>query len=965
MQCKGCCEEYDQEMYPVCPYCLRPSENNDNALRVITGNINTKQNEENIISQDRIKKNDLTPRIIIEAPEVDYTALNNDFNIYSEEGAVNKEELPLLGAENNARNIEAESIIGISLLSDGVSSLTASLNSGDPQNDCGKSRVTVSQAFSENKFTLFVNYCNDHGLEFVDQLGGIDFSELNSVKGIGARKINDIRKKLDYLKIGDFEGSPVSDITTENYHPSDSKRFCAINEQLMEQDLSLLFNLGMDNKLIKALNHSGIKKIGDLLGISQIKISAVVGEKNFDKFLEFEKLLEYSLVELLESFLKELSETDEFQLVLFRAAGFTLREIGDLRGVSRERARQIINNFSRKLDPFMKGIMHFFMGKKGYVAVQELADIYENDDFDKILIYWCKNMNQIKYLDFADIFLPESTNINAIKKELLLFSEEFIGDGINLYNKLEELDAVMKAKNLPYINISAFMDFLVNNGYRIYGDFAVKGRVSYGYLCAKAVAQYFPNGIKLSDSFELDQLRKFVLQDYGDIGVSDDDRALGARLSEFTVLCGRGTVTAEENINVEMNLLEEIKDFIDLSQEAEIYYSEIYAKFQGPISMMSNIDNHYFLHGVLKLYYSEEYEFSNRDFLSKSGVGLVSGKISDKLRKFFAEKGCPVNKKAIKRKFPGMTDSVLNNAVASDPHFFQWEFNEFYTIELLIVTDDDKRYLRNKIKTIMDKNNGYCSDNLLFEEVNQERFSFLRKNSIKTPNTLFFLCAKLFEDVYEFRRPHIGKPGLLESITVKNIALHLLGHPDLFYFSEYQNIAKALKWSDATTGIVFGDIEKEYIRVSSNLYIKRDKFEIDDWFISKVEVILRGRMDQGFVSLINFSFWDDLPVCKYEWNVYFLRSLIDKYMPALKVIEIRTKDRRYERGIVLDVNSPIKNYEDLIITFLNVNGVSETTENHMTSILVMHNLTYKMIPKELYSSEKLKYKNETFFIPDV
>ncbi|MBQ6319260.1 MAG: hypothetical protein IJI23_05705 [Lachnospiraceae bacterium] len=43
-------------------------------------------------------------------------------------------------------------------------------------------------------------------------------------------------------------------------------------------------------------------------------------------------------------------------------------------------------------------------------------------------------------------------------------------------------------------------------------------------------------------------------------------------------------------------------------------------------------------------------------------------------------------------------------------------------------------------------------------------------------------------------------------------------------------------------------------------------------------------------------------------------------------------------------------------------GYSEISENDMLTILVMNNLTYKMIPKEIYTSEIIEYKDELFTI---
>ena len=82
----------------------------------------------------------------------------------------------------------------------------------------------------------------------------------------------------------------------------------------------------------------------------------------------------------------------------------------------------------------------------------------------------------------------------------------------------------------------------------------------------------------------------------------------------------------------------------------------------------------------------------------------------------------------------------------------------------------------------------------------------------------------------------------------------------------------------------------------------------------------------------------------------------------LRIVEIKTRDRRYERGIVIESNSEIKDYADLIISLLNKLDMTEITENNMLTLLIMNNLTYKMIPKELYVSDKIIYDNGRFAI---
>ncbi len=762
------------------------------------------------------------------------------------------------------------------------------------------------------------------------------------------------RKWAHQEKIKKREVEPVPEIAN---HPR-KRLFLNLHEEYWDLETAFLTALGIRKRLTQVLMNHGYETLGDLKGIRVSKLSSIITEKNIEILGAVEKRFEQPFIDLFEEVLEEKAETNQFEMVLLRAEGYTLQYIGELRGYTRERARQVIKKFNTNIDPFMLPIVEDYIEEKGYVTVQEIMDVYEDEDFERIMLYWCKSTDYYQYVDFAELFLPADFDLEGAMDDLLEFAEELIGEGVSLSDHLDEIEEAMDERNLSFMDQEAFVNFLLSNGYKVYGDYAAKTRQSYGFLCAKAVAKYFPNGVKLYENRDLQRLRQYVLEEYGDIGVSDDDRALSTRLFDYTVLCGRGAVTAEENIQLDLPLLEEIKDYIDQVPEKEIYYSEVFAKFEDRIRERTNIDNYHFLHGVLKLYYSDDFDFSNRDYLTKSGENLQSGKLSVKLRQFILDQGRPLHRNEIKERFSGMTDIVIINAVAADETLFQWDYNYFYSTELLQVSDEMRDFLEQQILAIMEQNGGYCSDILIYDVVQETHPEFIEENQIQRSNNLYFLCAKLFADEFDFRRPHIGKKGLLESISVKNVALHLLGHPVELHYSAYQQIARNLQWSHVTSGMVFNEIEMEYIRVADDVYIRKDSFGIQADVVANVERVLRRHMDEGFLPLLTFDSWDELPEYEHEWNVYFLKTLIVNYMPSLKLVEPRARDRRYEKGIVLDLMSPLVVYEDIVVEFLRKNEIYEISENELQELLIENGIVYKIIPRELYSGTNISYDAE-------
>lgn len=75
-------------------------------------------------------------------------------------------------------------------------------------------------------------------------------------------------------------------------------------------------------------------------------------------------------------------------------------------------------------------------------------------------------------------------------------------------------------------------------------------------------------------------------------------------------------------------------------------------------------------------------------------------------------------------------------------------------------------------------------------------------------------------------------------------------------------------------------------------------------------------------------------------------------------------DRRFERGIIVDENSILKTYDDVVIRTLMSLGYRAVTEAEMLKFLIEHNLICRAIPKELYTADGLIFKDGLFRIKE-
>lgn len=967
MICKGCNEEYDNTMFPRCPYCLcenisveveQLEEHEESRVEeeiaytaeseeLEAVKYNEVETVENNCSQKDIDiadmpllsmrcKNALRRNGIFKLSELQEFLINNKLS-----------SLNHLGKESETEIIAA--VIFMKSQEDIAGFFDDNQNRDTIEND---TRVRIVDAFGENTFNLFVRYCEDNKIIYLDELDTFDFQKLSDIKGIGAGKIDTIIKK--YKEVSNNPGDLLCVTKSE-------VMFERLNPELCDTTVEVMVILGISAKTVGALKKAGYNTLGQLQCIGINRFSEIVGKRNIDKFRQIEDQLELSILELCIFVFDKSKEDDDYLVALKRSSGLTLKEIADEKGLTRERIRQIAKKYFDKISPLMDQIISKLLRQKGYITVAELLDIFNDDDYDKIVIEACHVNEELEYLDFADVFVPVQLEGENTEERILSLATEFIGDGIDLYENLEELDALMTDNGFPYMECGEFINLIQKYGYKLYGDYAIKGNQSYAFLCAKVVAKEFPSGIKLYESEDLDKLRKLVRKQYGDLGIPDNNRAFSLRLTDYLVLSGRGMVTALDNINIDIVILEQIKEFIDETEETNVYYTELFARFEGLLRMTSNVDNYNFLHGVLMLYYPEEYIYA-RDCLTKKGKCGNSGTLGDRIKRIIAEKNGPVHKNDLKILLPGVSDAMLLRAIYDDNELFQWEHNYYCSAQVLSFSDGDKKYIHDAISSIMDSNFGYCSDALLYQEVIDSLEVCFETNGIKSPSNLFYVCTYLFGEEYDFRRPHIGKKGMLDEVSTKEVALHMLGNKDEISYSEYSSIAEHLKWPAVTSGMVFSDIEKDYIRVSHDRYVKKDLFNIGEESISQIEEVLCQKMKYEILPIISFDEWELLPDIGYEWNGFLLHSIVDKISNMLRIIETRTTDRRYERGIVVYEDSEHVEYAEVVVHCLKKNGYAVISEAQMLSFLIVNGLTYKMIPKELYNADKIKYMDEKFVV---
>lgn len=825
-----------------------------------------------------------------------------------------------------------------------------------------ESNDSIAVLFAGNTYHLFVEFCERNGIFTLSDLEGFDFSVLLNEPGFGVGKLNSIKEK--YYSLLQEDNSAISN-DESNEVVIEVRPTISIDPSNTELGIPYLRFAGISAKNNAKFFENGYSKIGDLQSITASKLVQMFGRTKGIETLEKIKIFEKPLLTIATEKLNSHKGNREFDIYVDRANKKTLQEIADNYGLTRERVRQIEAKFFREFSPLFGSLVEQHMTQNGlfYITTQDVLEFFDDDTFDTVIMYTLKESYSLEYLSFADMFIKKQNEAQDTVKKLSRLTDEFIGeDGINFFESLPQIEEMLNNSNLGFISADAYLNYLIESGAYFYGDLVFLKKQTYAKLCLMLIAKHFKDGISLSSDEDMNLLRELFHTEYGEYNLPEQNRAIGARLSEHLILCDRGKAKLIEYINFDQSVMEDIKKYIDTSPFKTLYFTEIFNEFEGVLAFTSDITNSYGLHGLLAYLYRDEYEFS-RDCITKKNAEGISLSLSERIVMFILEKGRAVTRNEIKQKIGGLSDIMLVNAINGSKKLLQWDYNSFNAQDNLKVNGEDPNVISEILEEIFDQFKGYCSDRLIFEKISNQYPEFLSRNGIENTTNLFYVLHNILGEKYQFSRPHICRKDAVDSLTTKNIALYLLGTTQQISRSEFKQIAKDVYWSETTADLIFYELEKDYIRISDDIYILDNNLSVQENVLSQVATWLQNQVSAyEFLSMIGFEGFEDLPSIEYEWNSFLLVSVIKKYELGFRLVSPAIKDRRYNKEIIVSKDSKYYHLDDIVYDLLIKNSINFIDESNLLSFLVINHLVSKVIPKELFDSKILNYADGYFKI---
>jgi len=800
----------------------------------------------------------------------------------------------------------------------------------------------VAKYFPENRFAIFRSYCSENSIDTAQKLKNIDFSELMRVRGFGLTKLNAIRERLKTIE--EIEATETIQESEQIIVVNTFDKIHSSNEFL---HISILRRFGVASRVVERFIALEIKTLGDFKQKPKSEIAQVLGIQHYTKLEKVLEKFEIPLIDIVGAYLHSLEQDKEFEFYVRRAEGSTLQEIGESCNLSKERVRQHCSKFERMITPMIHALAQGLEDSNSdhYIKEEQVVSVFDNDDFDKIFVFSLRNSSSYDFI--GGIYFNKTQYPNA-ENDLIGIVSDIVGEGINLFDEIEKIENALDTSGYGFLTADDFLNIVIAFNYCFYGDYIVKSKKSYSFLCAQLVEKYFPDGIRNTEE-DIKRLRELSEQCFGHLDIPENDRSLWSRVSNLLVQRGRSIYISPKKIFVDKDLVEEIKSYVDNSPLSEIFFKEIFAEFEGILTMTTNIDNAAFLHGVFVYYYPHEYIYS-RDSLTKRDVEETQN-LASRIREVLVEAGHPLRKDEIMSHFPGLAESVLFNAIIHSEDIAQWEFNYYNCMGNIKRSEQAEQILKTTLEVLLNENQGYCSELMLYESTKDKLRDYFDENKVCNAQNLFYLTYMLFDGDFSFRRPHIASVGRFKSLNIKDILVDLLGSPDRLYYDGFMEFTTKLMIPVVTAGMVFTEIEKEYIKISQNAYMRKSCMSFDTSDIEIIKGVVESyAVDEWYLPLQKFAGGEELLPNRLEINEFVMESLVNELNLGWHVVQPQIKDRRYQKGIMVRNDNYIMTYDAMVASVLLSKGISELSEAQLLSFMQIHQLAGKVIPKELFSS---------------
>lgn len=604
------------------------------------------------------------------------------------------------------------------------------------------------------------------------------------------------------------------------------------------------------------------------------ELAARMNVNDIHAFLLTKKFLKwcaFDLNEEIQYLLDKLHVNDRARIVIeLRAAGQTLEQVGNVLGVTRERVRQIEMKVKRTFTR-----LHSRIRIISKVAAERNGDTVLSPA--EISRFCGNSSTELLYL----LQSYEGTNYTYDKQlDVFIVGDDSLHDRVDAY--LEALPNIVAADQFEQLTLTAEEDESIPRemfekaffeSYRKTGAVYHRSRLSLAIICRDILDKHFPEGMHVYDPVDIAKFREFVVADYGDVRLPENDRALTARISGVGILCGRGMYRAKKKQYMPKVLLEKIYEYIASNDSQVFLTGSLFNIFEEDL-LAAGVDNRYYLQGILHEVFADKFTF-RRDYISKD-ANITS--VYTAIVNFINKAKYPVSKLQIQNEFPGITDIVIALAV-SDPEVLNY-FGEYLHASNLHLTDTEQQYLYDVVSRIVSDNMSHHVKDF-YEVISREKPEILTRNAILYPFGAYSLLEYLFREQFQFLRPYVASIGTEIGRAGERLK-ELIYSTDRISIADIRDFAKENRFQIQSMIDYANACNDEFLLVDKDTLMRIDKIQITETTAKQIEDCVAQAVTQT-TPIYQLSVWKVLPALSVPWTDWLLYSVLNKWATKVSV----------------------------------------------------------------------------------
>lgn len=614
------------------------------------------------------------------------------------------------------------------------------------------------------------------------------------------------------------------------------------------------------------------------------------------RFVFLLKHMDFDINEIVTRFFNGLykNENSKIQKVLSsRSQNKTLEFIGKEIDLTRERVRQIESKAQQKFNQWIGSHNIILL----ISAINNIDDVLtpnkisiEISEYSREIIYMLKrNISKYYFYDKElDVFILSSEEIKSKAEEYVdTFPDNFTNKQYDKY-----------INNATDKNISKeLVERIINEQFKHTGSVYHRSTLTLSLIYKTILEKYYPNGMKIYDNVEINNFKQKIYDNYGNIRLPENTRAIIARIADLAIICNRGTYMPKKKNYISDILTKDIYNYILNNKRPILLTNTVFNVFEERL-IFEGVNNKYYLQGILRELYGDRFMYK-RDYIIKDNAD-AGDNIYNEVIKFIEDHKYPVSNNEIASEFPGITNVIVSFAV-SEPGIVNL-FGKYIHISRLNLNSEYKLFLRSILKkSLVDGETHHAKE--IYEIVNLYRPDIWLNLYVEYSFGAFSILEELFGNEFEFKRPYIAKKGVKIEHPYERL-VEMINSKNIVEVSEILDFTKENNYNVYSILNLLNSFNESHLLIDKKALGKIKYIGLSEEIVSKVEAYALNQIgNKDYLLISSFDFIHKLPPIKIDWTAWLLYSIIKKWG---KKIEATVTSNQFSNAVPVIVRSGMK-----------------------------------------------------------